>query len=1133
MDVEPEQTSTTARLQPVDVFGTVEPNSKSGAALGYIREAVEASPPSSPVFAPLPRRTSSRRTQSVDLSSRQPAVPSPLGPVRRKRGEREREAGQERRREKDTLRAELDASAAVAPGLALDPRIASDVLALERRFAAASRGKSPSSRPPRSHAHRPRHSLPVTPNRNDLLSTPNRVGSVEPLAPLPESSTGDEPSTTVGPALPSSAVASRPASSPSPEPATPRSGPSPIRIEKPAYASLLPSSDLEPASSGTDAVKRSKRASLTAMFGMTRKKDKEAHTHEKEADSDLLRIPSPPRPVPLRADTHRTSNTMLTAHTSATAGSDDHAYPHGHSPGGSPVNHSPAAIEPSAKTLARAAATRDQLAKRYAILYAGLGGNAADTGSTISASLSSNSHRSSNKFVRGPGANLLDVIRWRSSKPKIEMETERTDEVWEREVERRIRDYPPPHQPMLGDSLPEATSLSWLPYLEPVFAEERVGGPGEHVNVGPGANGKKHMTAWYVLASFVEDYVSSARQIEPHPGGPSPPRKPMDTSPTPSHTKVTSDVRAQALVNAARSAGYDVNVNEGTKFGIIDRALRTRSRQSSVGLEPGTVPNVAGNGARPRNSSVGFVGSASLGGGSMGTISEPPSPSHMQLSNSNSKFLTPSPSVDVNTPASRSRSGSTKVNPNFSHSRSQSQARSLSGGGNGSVDWGRMGALGEGKSMSPASSKMNLANFIMGGAAVLGLNMRRRPVPGSGRDVVSGSENESARISSDASPNPSDVEARYGYGRGGVSDGEGGRVKRRKRTWREDAERVPLSDGAGSGSNDRGHLKRRSWRQSTVVMVPVEVQPEMEREEREKSSQEAREREKEYARKRIVVDDTHDVLLLVNERLRNFVDLASYLNSVHHEGSDVFGDMFMAIPPDVVSALAPDPTEEDGSYSRTPTSTSPLTLDQPPPPSSEVLSSFARHLEGEEKPIAVDMIGRSTLDANLPIRAFDVLHTLDHRLKDISNRIKSLREICDDAEQERKEVKRFYEITAESVETTYPECSQIERLLGSLVTEDMPWLPSWLPLWVRHLLEMFSNQIQFLVENGLRIYGYTYHIISIIVFLISFVFQVMLIFARFIRSIWWVLAVAAISGVIYLMMQPPEGMANFVDVFDS
>ncbi|QRV97709.1 transmembrane protein [Ceratobasidium sp. AG-Ba] len=182
MDVEPEPTSATARLHPVDVFGTVEPNSKSGAALGHIREAVEASPPSSPVFAPLLRRTSLRRTQSVDLSLWQPAVPSPLGPARRKRGEREREAGHERRREKDTLRAELDAS---APGLALDPRIASDVLALERRFAAASKGKLPSSRPPRSHAHRPRHSLPVTPNRNDLLSTPNRGGSLEPLAPLP------------------------------------------------------------------------------------------------------------------------------------------------------------------------------------------------------------------------------------------------------------------------------------------------------------------------------------------------------------------------------------------------------------------------------------------------------------------------------------------------------------------------------------------------------------------------------------------------------------------------------------------------------------------------------------------------------------------------------------------------------------------------------------------------------------------------------------------------------------------------------------------------------------------------------------------------------------------------------------
>ncbi|QRV97708.1 transmembrane protein [Ceratobasidium sp. AG-Ba] len=146
------------------------------------------------------------------------------------------------------------------------------------------------------------------------------------------------------------------------------------------------------------------------MFGMTRKKDKEAHAHEKD---DVLRIPSPPRPVPLRADTHRTSNTMLTTHTSATAGSDDHAYPLSHSPGGSPVNHSPAAIEPSAKTLARAAATRDQLAKRYAILYAGLGGNAADTGSTISTSLSSNSHRSSNEFVRckPAGCNPLAVVQ--------------------------------------------------------------------------------------------------------------------------------------------------------------------------------------------------------------------------------------------------------------------------------------------------------------------------------------------------------------------------------------------------------------------------------------------------------------------------------------------------------------------------------------------------------------------------------------------------------------------------------------------------------------------------------------------------------------------------------------------------
>ncbi|KAG8690697.1 hypothetical protein FRC08_010447, partial [Ceratobasidium sp. 394] len=205
---------------PVDVFGTVEPLRAPGDSTQHTREAGDSSPPTSPPSRIVPARAGSRRTQSVGgaLAPRQPVAPSPLGPARRKRGERE--AGHERKKEKDTLRAELDASAAVAPGLALDPRIASDVLDLERRFAAASKGKSP-LRPPRTYVHRPRHSLPA--NRTDLLSPPahahaaHRANSPEQLAPLVESSTGmaesdtsggdvnpaSLASATVGPALPS------------------------------------------------------------------------------------------------------------------------------------------------------------------------------------------------------------------------------------------------------------------------------------------------------------------------------------------------------------------------------------------------------------------------------------------------------------------------------------------------------------------------------------------------------------------------------------------------------------------------------------------------------------------------------------------------------------------------------------------------------------------------------------------------------------------------------------------------------------------------------------------------------------------------------------------------------------------
>lgn len=124
-------------MPPMDVFGSVEsvPTPKAH-PVHHSREQPTAddSLPSSDFFTPLQSaqplssRAGSRRTQSVDVMPRvvprQPAAPSLLGPARRKRGERD--VGYERIREKDTLRAELDASA-VTPGLALGMSLTSTI----------------------------------------------------------------------------------------------------------------------------------------------------------------------------------------------------------------------------------------------------------------------------------------------------------------------------------------------------------------------------------------------------------------------------------------------------------------------------------------------------------------------------------------------------------------------------------------------------------------------------------------------------------------------------------------------------------------------------------------------------------------------------------------------------------------------------------------------------------------------------------------------------------------------------------------------------------------------------------------------------------------------------------------------
>ncbi|CAE6421201.1 unnamed protein product [Rhizoctonia solani] len=1036
----------------MDVFGAVEP-----VVTHHSRE-----PPvvdDSPSASGIPSSTRSRRTQSVDVSAR---------PARRRR----------ERGERDRIRAELDA----APGLVLDPRIASDVLALEKRFAAASKGKSPASRDrPHHRSHRPRHSLPITPGRE-------HAGSVEshPLSTLPELSSpireSDDvsqlsdpksPTRLVGPALPSSGM---PAPSPSPprqDPPPPDSQPA-IKIDAPAYSGLLPNSDPEHTSASGPGPKRTskaaKRSSLTAMLGLTGRK-KHKHGSGEEDDSTHLSV----RPLNRRVDTQHTMRTFNTVYTTATAGSvesgDRASLGVGSSPGhgtnsspgqgarsasGTSSNHGlatspssmePPTIEPSAKTIARAAATRDQLTKRYDILYASLDAQAAGS--------------------PAPGLNPLQVLRWRAgARRSAEAGRNGMDggngEVWDREVERRIRDAPPAFQgnsipAFLGNSLPEANSLSWLPYLEPLFMEERARADG----VGAGRDeydGSKGMTAWYVLASFVEGYISSREQATSRPesfGSDLPKSIGSDghksagsdayksfgsdgkSLPDPPPHPNSKDVRTTAMFNAAaayaRSSGAGTGTGaisddasaSGSRFAIIDRAFRARSKSSVV----------VDSFNRSRQ-------------GSLGVNSEPPSPSHMSTpippvpSSQTSQSYNGKPSKLVGPVLSRSGS-------QIHHSRSQSQARSISAGNGPKQSTNDFGVLnskpvgqvqpqGDGK-MSPASSRLNLTNFIIGGAAVLGLNMlrggARQPLA---KDGVSGSENEAERLSSDCWPSDLDLNSKR---HGGLSDGEGGRVKRRKKTWRErHAGEVPLSDG----DRERSGEVRRNLRLEKVVFEPVEVGPELVNQE---PSEQEREKmcKDDYEKKKVILDEAEEELAKANERLYGFARLLGELNTVHRNGSDVFGlykcrhGGLQHVQECGLERLSDEPV--------TPTT-----------PNYLPLISFSKQLgDLETVPTAVDHIGRTTLDADLPIAAFDALHTLEGELTEISKQIMELRDLCDEAEKERENVKGLYESTASSVGTTYPECTKIEQLLGSLVTEDMPWLPSWLPLWVRHLLEIFSG----------------------------------------------------------------------------
>lgn len=170
-----------------------------------------------------------------------------------------------------------------------------------------------------------------------------------------------------------------------------------------------------------------------------------------------------------------------------------------------------------------------------------------------------------------------------------------------------------------------------------------------------------------------------------------------------------------------------------------------------------------------------------------------------------------------------------------------------------------------------------------------------------------------------------------------------------------------------------------------------------------------------------IVENAQDVLGGVNMRLLSFAQTLEELNGVHQAGSDVFGEMFLPVPQEVVSILTPELSDdEETDY----TSAAP-SLSTPTDPLSLVpLGSFARKLENlERSPAVVDSGDRSTLDASLPLAAFNALHELDQMVDKITRQILDLRRLCEDAEEERKAVKQLYDSIAGNVGTTYPEAS--------------------------------------------------------------------------------------------------------------
>ncbi|QRW24617.1 hypothetical protein RhiXN_11529 [Rhizoctonia solani] len=361
----------------MDVFGTVEP-----VVAHHTREqpVVDDSPSASGIQS---STRASKRAQSVDVSAR---------PSRRRR----------ERGDKSRLRAELDAA---APALALGRRFFSLYLFALYFLFIYFHGPAAALIIP-CQTNRPANRLGCTGSRTTICSRLKRQITSFPGSTTPQNTsppalapnlTGTRPSgidrtstarsqITHSTRWPSSPYVRRSHSRAPPAPTytDPLLRPTPppiLKADRPAYHVLLPNSDPEHTSASPEPKRTSraaKRSSLTAMLGLgSRKKHKDGSGQDE--DSTHLSV----RPLNRRIDTQHTMRTFNTVYTTATAGSVDtgdraslnvpsspgHSGPSqgARSASGASSHHGFVAtpsstdhhtIEPSAKTLARAAATR-------------------------------------------------------------------------------------------------------------------------------------------------------------------------------------------------------------------------------------------------------------------------------------------------------------------------------------------------------------------------------------------------------------------------------------------------------------------------------------------------------------------------------------------------------------------------------------------------------------------------------------------------------------------------------------------------------------------------------------------------------------------------------------------------------